>query len=656
MVLELRHPYYFLQDDNRVHYLGYLAHNWRALISGSLALFNFHQFLGTPFLAMGQTATLYPPAYLAAGLSKLLFGHIFAAVDIYIILHLVAGGPAMFHFLKKTGVGGRAAFLGGLAWPLNGFAVYMSSNWPVVCPVVVYFPLMLLFSTLVLETAGGLAEICALTAVRLGLFYTGYVQYFIYCVVFETLFLLLCGFFSGKKPGRAALLRYLSSHILTAALALPLLLPMWHLARISADRSVPLPYSDFASGRNKLLLWLQGLVLPIKAGWILRSEIFSRIFRRHSWLDAFLPCYAHVGWVMAFFAVRSLAPRNFKTLTPQAKSAAALLAIALVWSVGLINKILYVIPIMNRFRYNFKLVLFSDFLLIALGVAGYAVFESRRAHKTTVFTVALALTISNFALLYLALPPRNFSNFAEKVPLRIPLPGPDTSGRILAIAPPNSDMVNGTALPTTDYSGLVAFNYATLWGYDYFAGYQVLVPKPNAEATGYLAAPAVAPVKSGELAGMAPHLRCWGVRRYIVANSFLPVYEKDFAALDMRREWNDATRTIFLDPHARPPVYLPGTNDGLGLEYRFSVNSVFISKKSGPAAVAVANVLYNPFFNALVNGVRAQVEPNADGQLSIAMPAGRADAEIYYRDPWFETGLLLSGLALALFAGLAFRL
>lgn len=643
-VLELRHHYYFLQDDNRVAFLGALAHNWRALTEGGLALFNFHQFLGLPFMAPGQSATLYPPSYMAVGLSKLVFGHIFAAVDIYIILHLLAGGAAMFYFLDKAGTGRRAAFLGGLAWPLNGFAVYMSANWFFVCPLVAYFPLMLALASRTLQNAG---SAFALAAARLGLFYTGYPQYFVHAALLEILYIASIPLFGGKKPDKAALRKYMASHILTGALALPLLLPMWHLVRISADRSGPLPYFEFASEPNNLLLWLQGLVWPVRAEWMYHDGFFARLFRPEALRGLLLPCYATVGWVMVFFAVWLLATRRFREWSAQGKAAAVLFVVALAWSFGLFNRLLYLVPVMNRFRVNFKLVLFVNFALTALGAAGYAAFELKRVHRTALFAVSLALSIAGFAFIYLMLPPRDFTGFTEIPPLTPPISGPDISGRIVAVTPCRTDVTRGMVITRRDDLRLAAFDYATLWGYHCFAGYQVLVPRLNAEMTFGLNDSAVLPLDIREFTTVLPYLRGWGVRRYIIKNSSLPFYEKFLAASGIRREQGDSEYAIFNDSLARPMVYPAGAGGSVELYHSFSVNGVSISKKSGPPVAAVVNALYNPFFKAVVNGKTAQIAPTANGQIMIELPPGQADARVYYRDPWFELGLVLSGLTVA---------
>src|SRR5690348_8278659 len=85
--LEFRSPYYFLQDDGLEYCLPASIHNLRALATGHLALYDFHVFAGIPHASMGQTAVFYVPQYIAMFLSKLIWGHAFAAIDLLAIMH-----------------------------------------------------------------------------------------------------------------------------------------------------------------------------------------------------------------------------------------------------------------------------------------------------------------------------------------------------------------------------------------------------------------------------------------------------------------------------------------------------------------------------------------------------------------------------------------
>ena len=100
LLLEHKYPYYFLQDDNRHYFLPLFVHDYRSLLNGEIPFFNFHQLLGTPALAVGLPASLYPFVYLSVFLSKSLWGHYFAAIDILVFLHLIIAGIGLFILLQ----------------------------------------------------------------------------------------------------------------------------------------------------------------------------------------------------------------------------------------------------------------------------------------------------------------------------------------------------------------------------------------------------------------------------------------------------------------------------------------------------------------------------------------------------------------------------
>lgn len=132
LCLEQKYPYYFFQDDNRGLHFPLFVHNIRAILGGEIPLFNFHQSLGIPELAGGLSAVLYPVTYLSLFLSKLLFGHFFAGVDIQAIFHLIFGGFGLFFLLKELKLDGKSCLFGALTYPLCSFNIYTSNAWIII--------------------------------------------------------------------------------------------------------------------------------------------------------------------------------------------------------------------------------------------------------------------------------------------------------------------------------------------------------------------------------------------------------------------------------------------------------------------------------------------------------------------------------------------
>ena len=110
IVLELKTPYYFLQDDNQNENLPLYIHNYESLGNGELALYNFHQSLGTPALAAGLNATLHPIGYVAVFFSKILFHHYDAAIDLMVAFLLIVGAIGFYHLLRHFGLDESSSF------------------------------------------------------------------------------------------------------------------------------------------------------------------------------------------------------------------------------------------------------------------------------------------------------------------------------------------------------------------------------------------------------------------------------------------------------------------------------------------------------------------------------------------------------------------
>ena len=81
-VIEIRFPYFFLNDDNADSYLCVYKHSVRSVLSGEFPFYNFHQFCGSRFFGTGQTGSLNPLVYLSAFISTIIFGHFDATIDI----------------------------------------------------------------------------------------------------------------------------------------------------------------------------------------------------------------------------------------------------------------------------------------------------------------------------------------------------------------------------------------------------------------------------------------------------------------------------------------------------------------------------------------------------------------------------------------------
>ncbi|MBI4579615.1 MAG: YfhO family protein [Planctomycetes bacterium] len=114
---------------------------WKTLqrdcvLNGEWPLWNPDSFCGHPLYATGQTSTFYPPNLILV-LVPLPYGYV-----IYSWLHLLAGGVFMYLFLRRIGVGGFGASIGGVMFAMStSFALRLI--WPMLLGTAIWLPLML---------------------------------------------------------------------------------------------------------------------------------------------------------------------------------------------------------------------------------------------------------------------------------------------------------------------------------------------------------------------------------------------------------------------------------------------------------------------------------------------------------------------------------
>lgn len=88
------------------------------VLSGQLPLWNHFEGLGTPLLGEMQSAALFPPTLL------LLLPH--GPLLEHALLQVVAG-VGTYLFLRRFGLGGRAALAGGLLFEFNGVFAWITN-------------------------------------------------------------------------------------------------------------------------------------------------------------------------------------------------------------------------------------------------------------------------------------------------------------------------------------------------------------------------------------------------------------------------------------------------------------------------------------------------------------------------------------------------
>lgn len=659
LCIEAARPYFFLQDDNRDYYLPYLVHNFDSLMAGELAQYNFHQFMGTPSLAMGQTAALYPFAYMAVALSRLFFGHVFASADILVIFHLLVGGVGMYTLASRVGATRPAAFFAGLTWPLSSFVFFVSNSWIVVAAVAAYMPFMLLFAILDYRkpswkyVAGGIV-------VRLLLFYNGHIQYFIYSVIFEWLTMAIYVFASAEKGQKIKsfgryFLRIFLSYLVVLALSLPLLLPMWNAMRISLERNAPLSYELFSADSYEPIQLFLGFFFPfIKANSTTQAYFRNLLNLSHIG-------YVGVGIVVCgaiqfIVRIRNTGKRALTSARPDYVAFSIAAFIALIWSSSvLFNRLIYLIPILNRFRWSFKLAFYLDFFLILIAALVFSSFLTQFNHRVSVrrvvFLVFVGLQIANFIFLYAVMPYKEFGErHGDPIPLEEPLKEELRDGRVAAYGFKIWTRSEHNDLPHMTAAAL-SFNYATIWKLNQFAGYEPLLPQINAVATLYVSFSAVLPEVVNKEDARERAFRYFaecGVRWYVVYTPVLERFQKEHPDLIYVPEFSDDYRSILRDDRAKPLVHTADETpiDLVGDENRANTLEILVPDKA--AQTITFRYVVNPYLKAYADGRPISIRKVREARFEVDVPDGTDRVIIKYSDPYFSGGCYISAVLLAM--------
>lgn len=653
-VIEAAHPYFFFQDDNRGQNLPYYVHNLRALAAGEFPFFNFHQFLGTATFSCMQPATFYPVNYGALLLSKLLFGHVYASIDIIAFTHLQLAALGLYSFLRYLGINAPGSFFAGLTWAFCGFVVSVGNSWIFITGIAAWLPWILLFATRQIFKVNP-RDFAVLALLRLMLLFVGHPQFFAYCVLFDFLTVLLL-YWSFRKqgenyrgrhllPATTCCLNWLAGYFCVFIAALPLLLPVMHQVTISKARSHVISFEDYIDFSYDFGQWWNGLLTPF-------FEPDKVYYCNQHYIS-------HIGYLSPVFIVVALFLLRRGENRRQILAVAGLALFSLFWACDIVvARLIYLVPFFNRFANPFKLGFFTSFYLIiiaAYGVhCGYEYLRSRWAGRRIVVTVTvvlLALHLGGLLLYHTVSPQKMFSRHFDPVPLDEPLKDVLASGRVASLGLDEHQfdgyVVYGNSVPT------LGFNYATLFGLYHIGGYEVLVANKNANAALGLNYYSLFYARPGTEINLQrdmelDYLRKWGVRWYSIDKK-IPVSTSGNIRLFSSDQW----RNVYEDLAARPFVFWNDTLDDRQVRFNFTTNAVSLDSRRLTDGELVVNVLYNPFFVATVDGKTAVITESADGQMLLRVPAGRHTATIVYRDPYFYLGLYISA-AVALAGALTY--
>jgi hypothetical protein len=645
VLLEIKHPFYFLSDDNRTFYLPQFIHNFRAITNGEIAFYNFHQYLGIAHFSNFQSAIFYPLTYFSMFLSKISSGHEFWTIDIAVLFHFIIGSIGFYKLITYFIDDRYSAIFGGLVWTLNSFNIFVSNSWWVFSGVTAYFPWILLFG-FKLYYRGNYKHLFLLVMFRLLLFYVGHIEYFIHCMIFEllTVSLFILSLNSGKST-LAFIKKYAISYPITLIYTLPILLPAWVTTKTSGLRNQRLSNSALSANGLNFSSWIQSLINPFN----LDTDFYLRSQNKFS-IDTF-PHLAHIGYIsilLIFFCIiYSSINKNFRKYKTLKVTLSVLFILSLVWASGWMAGILSFIPILNRFRFPFKLLAFSNFYLIFVASFGFYFLIkiiTKNILKIIVRALLILLSLINFYLLYNNVYVSfNNRDHIDNLPLKESHSDEFKNGRIFSMGISENDPFSVSTL---------GFNYATLLDLNHFAGYDPLMPKKNFDACLNMK------YRSSYRKRKLPidYLRDWGVDWYILNKDTLfsslnshydMILSKDS---DISKFSEAKERIIYLDRKANPLVYWRSSGTAKDIKFEMRTNSILIHTNNLIDDHLIINYLNNDFFKAkLKDQKNVPIDETSIGQMKVLIPKGENKLKITYRNTYYVIGIIVVCIFSALF-------
>lgn len=643
--LEIHQRYYFCQDDNRDYLVPFWVHSSRALAEGEVALFNFYQSLGTTHLAVGQSGALHPLVFLSVTASDALLGHPFGAIDLFVGFHLVLASLGAQLLGQRLLKNWAAASLFALSWGLNPAVLYVCKSWSHVSVLASSLPLMSwALVQMVTHRGKRWTRATVLVAAHLDLFLVGYVQWVVLALLFEGFVLLLLLSPQLRRRSLGGLLKELAlGGFVVLLLSLPLLLPMAEQVQDSASRAQALAYREFAAEAVWLEDWLRAQGSP----WSPFPAAFGRSQRAFFTTEASPPGVLHLGYLtlVGLAVVPQLIRRGASRQRIVLLTLAALSLFFLLWAVGALSPVLYSVPLLNRFRWPFKMIFFTNFCVLLAAAAGLGALTRRVRRprlRRTLLGVSMVVMASNLLLAVETGTRRAF--FWHEDPLPLVDPGGMNAGEG-RIATFGFDTWRAKGRGWTHDS--MAFNYATLHQKAHFSGYEPLQAVSKSSITEGLDWRGLFP--AGPDPELIRHLRSWSVRWYVLSPDLEQTAATHLRDAGFRLLKRGEHGVLFEDPKASPLVVASGGACTFGPveiwvnQLRFPADCV----RTAPTQVNVA------CHDNLGVEIDAEPAPSScdDHRVEFLLPPGHQTVVLRYRDPRFDLALLISVCGLLMLSG-----
>lgn len=637
-------------SDGIAQFMPMSLEGYRAVLQGSLPLYNFVQFSGTPLLETGYYPVLSPVFLLSAFIAEAIVGAPQMTWNLLVLFQFGLNGLAAYWFCRLVlDVDAAMALVAAISASLLGVVVFLS-EWYYMASSAGFVLALLILVKRVVEGRGPLSPIL-LGVVAFLYLLSSNVQFLFYAAHF-----LLVGWVAfvaclKDRDGTtwvAAATRGLPG--LAFAIALFLLLAGPLLLAVAAHADASMRESGKVALDKYFWIYLDWREALRFTGWPHGGP--GPVFWRTPFVYHVGPASV-LGLLLLGPLLAAVALRRLRWAAGDIALALALLA-SVMWAGllslgpdGKLGALLYHLPPYNWFRHAIKWAVFFQIFACVLGV--YALARAIRlapspAIRTALRGGVLALTIA--ASVQFITVTRNPQRLTGDT---LPLPAPTFAG-----APGYRHVGVWPGGPTyeTDMSGrLLGWDYASLWRIPTIAGYEPMARQENLQWSQGMWHPGYYQSIAGvDYAALAER----GVRYlWTPAGSAERVVSELAAAHPGLRprlageDFGGATRIVEIE--ARPLVYGPdgAPANAIRIDPHRVVATVNVSAP-GPVAF---NWVRNPGLTVHMGGRRLPVASDAAGRVVVTAPeAGVHEFVLSYRPrylPWMLGGWFVALLMAA---------
>jgi len=627
VILEVGRPHYFLQADNSVYWLPAYTLSYRSVVGDhTIPLINFHQELGGEFLSRGQTGVLYLPVYLALGLSRVLFGHEYATLDLLAAGHLLAGALGIYALARRHNIAVSLSIWGGLLWVTFPFIASLSREWIMIGYAAAYTPLVWLSLERLLEQLS-LRRLLALVAVTTLYFSQGYVQHPVNLLLIESIFFLLlaCGWsqYSRHEVKKKAWWWAVSVVMIFFA-TLPLLAPLWSVTKASSYRFDRVERRDFLDRRVT--------ARDFGLAQILDYSFIRQHPERHN---------LHFGLAgLALFATLVFRPIREHYFRLPATKTYVTLAIASLLLSSYLYIVFYQVPGFNVLRWPIKFYYFFLFFgLMSLLTLCQVIVTRHNSRVAWPVQVLLAFLVIVNALIVWHYRESRFASWNIEVP-------------------PNLDLINHIGqdgrmllykIPAETASYRVAtFMYATLFNRFQYNGYDPLIARINLEQTGSFSLNGV--ISDTITQARLDHFSQWAVRYLVTTSEPSTVAELEafdtlkliYAADDFRVYENSAAKPFVYGSDAAQKPF----------SYSLGINTIDIYPADWDRAQVVTVAMAPlPGWHYTVDGEAMGSISTTQGPITFVVPPQTKRVQLHFVSKPWRRGLTISALFWLLVGG-----